>query len=346
MRPLDRLVWVGAFPSEDRADVRSIVTASLEAGFDQIVLDRADDGLQRLGRFSPILLREGRFEFDGQEIGRLATIREGADERAVRALRGSTKHVVVRTEDWQIIPLENLIAAFQGSGTRLLVEVHDAAQAKLFFETMEMGVDGILLVPRGPKEVRAVRELLESCAEAVPLLPGTVTAVRALGLGDRVCVDTCSILKDGEGILVGNASSGLFLIHAETIESGYVAPRPFRVNAGPVHAYVLLPDGKTKYLSELRAGDEVLAVDAQGRAHAVVVGRVKIERRPLILVEADAGGEKLSTIVQNAETIRFVTPDGGATSVSTLRAGDQVLLHREEGGRHFGMRVKETITER
>jgi len=343
---MDRLVWVGALPSEDIEDVRSIVASALEAGFDQIVLDHADDGLQRLGRFSPILLREGAFLFDGQEVGRLATIRRAEDERSVRALRGATKHVVVRAEDWKIIPLENLIAHFQGSGTRLLVEVHDASEAKLFFETMEVGVDGVLLTPRTAKEVRAVRELLEARAEAVPLVIGKVLAIRSLGLGDRVCVDTCSLLRDGEGMLVGNASSGLFLIHAETVEAGYVAPRPFRVNAGPVHAYVLLPDGKTKYLSELRAGDEVLAVDARGESRAVIVGRVKIERRPLLLVEADAAGKRLSTIVQNAETIRFVAPGGGAVSVSDLRPGDEVLLHLEEGGRHFGMRIQETIAER
>ncbi|HLE55054.1 MAG TPA: 3-dehydroquinate synthase II [Thermoplasmata archaeon] len=343
---MDRLVWVGALPSEDIEDVRSIVASALEAGFDQIVLDHADDGLQRLGRFSPILLREGAFLFDGQEVGRLATIRRAEDERSVRALRGATKHVVVRAEDWKIIPLENLIAHFQGSGTRLLVEVHDASEAKLFFETMEVGVDGVLLTPRTAKEVRAVRELLEARAEAVPLVIGKVLAIRSLGLGDRVCVDTCSLLRDGEGMLVGNASSGLFLIHAETVEAGYVAPRPFRVNAGPVHAYVLLPDGKTKYLSELRAGDEVLAVDARGESRAVIVGRVKIERRPLLLVEADAAGKRLSTIVQNAETIRFVAPGGGAVSVSDLHPGDEVLLHLEEGGRHFGMRIQETIAER
>lgn len=343
---MDRLVWVGALPSEDREDVRSVVTAALEAGFDQIVLDRADDGLTRLGRFVPILLQGDRFTLDGEEIGRLATLREGADERAVLALRGATKHVVVRTGDWKVIPLENLIAALQGSGTRLLAEVHDAAEARLFFETLEVGVDGVLLAPRDAGEIRAVRALLESRSETVPLVPATVTEIRAVGLGDRVCVDTCSLLRDGEGVLVGNASSGLFLVHAETIESGYAAARPFRVNAGPVHAYVLLPDGSTKYLSELRSGDEVLAVDAHGASRVAIVGRVKIERRPLVLVSAEAEGQSLSTIVQNAETIRFVTPDGGASSVSTLRAGDVVLVHREEGGRHFGMRIRETITER
>jgi 3-dehydroquinate synthase II len=343
---MDRLVWVGAFPSEDKVDVRSIVAAALEVGFVQIVLEQPDEGLAKLGRFSPILLRDGAFLFDASEIGRLATIREAKDEVAVRGLRGATKHVVVRTQDWKIIPMENLIAHFQGSGTRLLVEVHDAAEAKLFFETLEVGVDGVLLAPTSAGEVRAVRRLLESDEMRVGLLRARITAIRPLGLGDRVCVDTCSMLRLGEGMLVGNSSSGLFLIHSESVESGYVAARPFRVNAGPVHAYVLLPDGKTKYLSELRAGDEVLAVDPEGRARSVIVGRIKMERRPLLLVEAEAQGHRFTTIVQNAETIRFVTPGGAATSVSEVNVGDEVLVRTEEGGRHFGMRVQETISER
>src|SRR3990172_5566219 len=343
---MDRLVWVGAFPSEDREDVRAIVAAALEVGFDEIVVERPDERLEKLGRLSPLLLKDGVFLFDGAEIGRLATMREAEDEVAVRALKGSTKHVVVRTEDWKVIPLENLIAAFQGSGTRLLVEVRDAAEAKLFFETMEVGVDGILLTPTSAKDVREVRRLLEAVEMRVGLLRAKITAVRPLGLGDRVCVDTCSMLRMGEGMLVGNSSSGLFLIHGETVESGYVAARPFRVNAGPVHAYVLLPDGKTKYLSELRAGDEVLVVDADGRARSAVVGRLKIQRRPLVLIEAEVDGRPHATIVQNAETIRFVTPGGGAAGVGDLKVGDDVLARLEEGGRHFGMRIPETITER
>jgi 3-dehydroquinate synthase II len=341
-----RLVWVGAFPSEDNEDVRSVVQAALESGFDEIVLGSRDDSLQQLGRFSPILLKDNSFLFDGQEVGRLATIRKGDDEPAVRALRGSTKHVVVRAENWKIIPMENLIAYFQGSGTRLLAEVRTAAEAKLFLETMEVGVDGVLLRSPEANEVRALRRFLESKGPSVGLVSAKVTAVRALGLGDRVCVDTCSLLKPGEGMLVGNASSALFLVHAETIESGYVAPRPFRVNAGAVHAYILLPDGATKYLSELRAGDEVLVVDSSGTARGAIVGRVKIERRPLVLVEAESDGRRHTTIAQNAETIRFVIPAGGARSVAELKEGDEVLLHLEEGGRHVGMKIQETIQEK
>lgn len=147
-------------------------------------------------------------------------------------------------------------------------------------------------------------------------------------------------------MLVGNSSSALFLVHGETLESGYVAARPFRVNAGAVHAYILLPDGATKYLSELRAGDEVLIVDRDGRSRSAIVGRVKVERRPLLLIEAEAQGHRFTTIVQNAETIRFVTPEGSALSVAQLRPGDELMIRLEEGGRHFGMRIRETIAER
>lgn len=53
-----------------------------------------------------------------------------------------------------------------------------------------------------------------------------------------------------------------------------------------MHAYVGVPGGKTRYLSELEAGKEVLIVDQNGMQRTAIVGRVKIETRPLILVEA------------------------------------------------------------
>lgn len=56
---------------------------------------------------------------------------------------------------------------------------------------------------------------------------------------------------------------------------------------GPVHAYVAVPGEKTSYLSELKAGREVVVVDQNGIQRTAIVGRVKIETRPLILIEAN-----------------------------------------------------------
>jgi 3-dehydroquinate synthase II len=136
----------------------------------------------------------------------------------------------------------------------------------------------------------------------------------------------------------------MFLVNSESMESEYVAARPFRVNAGPVHANVLTPSGKTRYLSELRGGDEVMAVDSDGKCRNVVIGRSKIERRPLLLLEVKIDERKFSTILQNAETIRMCTPNG-PISVSDLKVGQEVLVRVEAGGRHFGTAIAETITE-
>jgi 3-dehydroquinate synthase II len=107
-----------------------------------------------------------------------------------------------------------------------------------------------------------------------------------------------------------------------------------------------MPDGQTKYLSEIGTGDRVLIVNFEGKSYPALVGRAKMERRPLVLVEAEERGQPISVILQNAETIRLVQPDGKAISLIDLEEGSEVLVYMEKGGRHFGVRIDETIVER
>ena len=65
-----------------------------------------------------------------------------------------------------------------------------------------------------------------------------------------------------------------------------------------------------------------------------------------MLVKAVFKGKEMTSIVQNAETIRLTNPDGKAVSVVNLSPGDKVLVAIEEGGRHFGMKIEESITEK
>ena len=154
-------------------------------------------------------------------------------------------------------------------------------------------------------------------------------------------------MDPGEGMLVGCQSAGFFLVEAEVNENPYVQSRPFRVNAGPASHYTLTSMQNTRYLSELKAGDEVLIVNREGNVRITNVGRAKIEFRPLMLIEAEADGKKIKTILQNAETIRLVTPKG-SKPVTELKADDEVLVHlAAKGGRHFGISVpEETVIER
>ena len=172
-----------------------------------------------------------------------------------------------------------------------------------------------------------------------------VVSVRPVEMGDRVCVDTCSLMVPGEGMLVGSYSNCLFLIQSESEDNGYVAARPFRVNAGAVHGYCMVPGGGTRYLSEISAGDPVLICGRDGKTRTASAGRCKVEVRPMLIVEATDGKRMYNVILQNAETIKAVTA-GGSVSVTKLKKGDRVLAHLASGGRHFGMKVEETITEK
>lgn len=267
-------------------------------------------------------------------------------EEFAREAAAEAAYTIVVGEDWQIIPLENLIATI-GDETTLIAGVNDPEEARTAFETLEIGADGVLLDTDDPgaiSETVTIRDDVER--ETLDLQWATVTAIEPTGSADRVCVDTGSMMDDNEGMLVGSLSRGLFFVHAETAESPYVASRPFRVNAGAVHAYVRAPDGQTKYLAELKSGDEVQIVNTDGSTRDAVVGRSKIERRPMFRVQAKTDdGDTVETLLQNAETIKVHTKDG-RTAVTDLEEGDEILLYYEATARHFGEAVEETIIEK
>ena len=256
---------------------------------------------------------------------------------------------VVVGEDWSIIPLENLIARV-GEETHLVAGATTAAEAQTAFETLEIGADGVLLDTDSPDEIRGAVEARDAAdRETLDLRYAEVTAVERTGMADRVCIDTGSLMDGDEGMLVGSMSRGLFFVHAETAESPYVESRPFRVNAGAVHAYVRNPEGGTNYLAELSSGDEVQVVDTAGHTREAIVGRVKIEKRPMFRIEAevetDDGVDRVETLIQNAETVKVATASG-RTAVTDLEAGDEALIYYEDVARHFGEAVEESIIEK
>lgn len=267
-------------------------------------------------------------------------------DRLLSAPRLGAKVLFVEAKDWKIIPLENLIAELRGASVKLIAKADRVDEVEIMYGILEKGVDGVLIRPKGKEDVKTLVELL-SHIRRVQLSTAEVTEVRDVGLGDRACIDTVSILGIGDGMLVGSRAGFLFLIHNESIGSAFTEPRPFRVNAGAIHSYTLMPDGRTKYLSELRSGDRVLIVNSSGYVRPVAVGRVKIERRPLRIVMARVNDEYGTVIVQNAETIRFVGENNRLIPSTDIKPGDRVLVYTtKESARHFGRAVDEFIIER
>jgi len=323
-----RKLWVNADPYN-----KEVVISALESGAEAVVLP--DGKSETVREFGKIKTVEAKGDIVPGVDVEFIDIAGKADEDKAAAVPES-KIVVLRMLDWTIIPIENLLAR---RGKNIMVQVENSEQAQLMVEILEKGVDGVVLKTTDINEIKKTAEIIHGISEKVALVTATITSTKQLGMGDRACLDTCTQMGLGEGMLVGNTASGFFLVHSESIDNPYVASRPFRVNAGAVHAYTLAPGGKTKYLADLKAGDEVLVVDYQGKSQLAYLGRNKIEKRPMMLIEAEAEGQPISLVMQNAETIRLVSPDGKAISITELKAGDKVLGHVEKAGRHFGIQV-------
>ncbi|MGA2934961.1 MAG: 3-dehydroquinate synthase II [Methanomicrobiales archaeon] len=325
-------LWVDVRPWR-----KDLATAAIESGADILVVEDAAR-VRELGRVTTVA-PDGDL-VPGKDVFEIEVQDRPSEEKAVRMSREG--YVIVRTPDWTVIPLENLVSRAE----RVIAAVGNRKEAELALGALEKGVRGVLLKTSDPSVIRDVGRLLKEGTGTVDLVPFTITAIRPVGMGDRVCVDTCTMMEEGQGILVGNTSSAFLLVQAETQENPYVAPRPFRVNAGAVHAYALMPGGKTAYLSEIAVSERVALVSAGGQVTEACVGRTKIEKRPLLLVEAEGAGRRASLILQNAETVRLVGEDGKPISVAALKVGDRVLGATAEAGRHFGVAVKETIVEK
>jgi 3-dehydroquinate synthase II len=328
-------LWVNVVPYR-----KELAIAALESGAEAVVLPDGQSATVR--EFGKIKTVEKTGDIKPGVDVEFIDIAGKADEDKAATVPAE-RIVVLKMLDWTIIPIENLLAR---RGKNIMVQVANSVQAKLMVEILEKGVDGVVLNTESVNEIKKTAEIIQGVTEKIELVVAEITGTRQLGMGDRACLDTCTQMAVGEGMLVGNTAAGFFLVHSESIDNPYVASRPFRVNAGAVHAYTLTPGGKTKYLADLKAGDEVMVVDFHGRTQTAYLGRSKIEKRPLMLIEAIIQSQPISLVLQNAETIRLVNPDGKAISVTSLKTGDKVLAHIEKTGRHFGMQIQETLIER
>jgi 3-dehydroquinate synthase II len=330
-----------------------------ESGAERVLLAAGDPHLEKDGLRTIALGSRNALREDGVEIGRLIELRDARGQERAATAEGL---VIISARDWRVIPLENLVARRRDRPGTLFALAHSPEDAQLFAGALESGVHGIVLAPRSPADVGATARALVDARRGLPTTPPPASAPTASGillrsvrieriedggLGDRVCIDATSQMEEGEGMLVGSTARSFILVHAETATNPFVAPRPFRVNAGALHMYVLAPEGRTRYLSELAAGIQVLAVGRDGQARPLVVGRAKMERRPLTILHwTDATGRPASAALQTAETVRLLRTDGTTLALTALKVGDEVLAHDETAARHVGLPVDERLEER
>ena len=317
------------------------------------------DGNEQL-RIDGETLRQG-----DRVLGAYLRIREGDTQTVGVAHLGTVEWIVVECETWSMIPLENLIAHRTGTHTKIAAVIRTPLEAQGAGFALEEGVDALVVdddeaMIQAAMSVKAQR--LERSVEAtdVPdqldvqhsLTTFTVESVEEAGVGDRYCLDFLSLFSVGEGLLVGSSADAMFLVHSETVPSTFVPTRPFRVNAGSPHAYIMMADGNTRYMAELTAGDELMAVDHEGNGRSVVLGRLKIEQRPMLKIvgkkhtKTHQNANTCHVFMQQAETVRLITGDSTAVSVTALEEDQPVLGWEGHAARHVGRPVKGGVEER
>jgi len=323
---------------------KEIVMDAIEIGFNGILTPpQYISQIRELARVKIISADPEADMILGADVFEMRLDENNAD--ATLKTPSSDAPVILYSDDWRVIPMENLLA----SRSNVIQHVRNYEEAELSLESLERGADGILLETSSAEEVRRVGQLItRGNTERVLFDTAQVTSISQVGVGDRVAVDFCSLLEPGRGLLIGNSSSFLFLVQNENLDNPYCDKRPFRVNAGGAHSYVRMPFDQTKYLIELQTGMTVMTVDPNGESRSTLIGRSKMEKRSMLLINAKVGDRSGSILLQNAETIRLTKPGGESVSVTKIQSGDEVLVHMDalSFGRHFGKRVKETIREK
>lgn len=259
-----------------------------------------------------------------------------------------------RTQKWSLllfrdptkIPLEIVIAAAARSEGNLVTVATDVEEAEIIFGVLEHGSDGVLMATRSVGDATQLKAAAEERPDALELVELAITGISHVGMGERACVDTCTYFREDEGILVGSHSKGMILCVSETHPLPYMPTRPFRVNAGAIMSYTLSKNSRTNYLSELKAGGKVLAVDVKGQTRVATVGRVKIESRPLLSVDAVApNGTTVNLILQDDWHVRVLGPGGVVLNSTELKPGDVVLGYLPTEDRHVGYPIDEFCRE-
>jgi 3-amino-4-hydroxybenzoic acid synthase len=294
---------------------------------------------------APADLEGVRAAAGGRPVGVRCEISDGAGMNQAAELCGEVDVLVAACADETNIPLELLLARAQGTRTRVLKELVNSAEAAAVAGVLESGPAG--LVVRGDRlaDIDRVGELIRARADAhKELVRLEVTRAEPIGSGFRGCVDTTALFGEDEGMIVGSTSAGGVLVCAEVHYLPYMNLRPFRVNAGAVHSYVFGAEN-TAYITDLAAGERAHAVSAGGRFREVVVGRVKVELRPLRLIEARHEDITVNVFLQDDWHVRVMSDEGRPLNLTTVVPGTGLLGHVAEPGRHVGIKVAERISE-
>lgn len=305
-------------------------------------------------------------------IGKVVDVSTPAGQNEALATIGSVEWILANStssgKDWKMIPAENLIVAAKSTGTRLAFVVTEQQEVVGLVRALEFGVDALCVKPEvsfwnqvleARKDRNQGQSLQDDTVSQTAHEPQVVTGKcyrsdKNAVVADRVCVDLVQALSPLEGCWIGSSAKMMALVLSEAATSELVPSRPFRVNAGPVHSYILMGDGTTtRYLCELEAGDKVTVYNTQTEtSRSIAIGRLKVEVRPCLMVKLEnEQGDESQVFLQQAETVRLGQGNDERFTRATELSSDPeesvpILLRCSNVGTHVGKSYTGTVEEK
>ncbi|GMP30519.1 hypothetical protein CsSME_00005150 [Camellia sinensis var. sinensis] len=149
-----KLVWIWT-------QNKHVMTAAVERGWNTFVFpshcrDLANEW-SAMALIHPLFIEKG--ELLDSEHKRVATFSEISSPDQLEQLQPEdeqAENIIVNLLDWQVIPAENIVAAFQSSQKTVFAISRTPAEAQIFLEALELGLGGVVLKV---EDVKAVLEL-------------------------------------------------------------------------------------------------------------------------------------------------------------------------------------------
>lgn len=294
--------------------------------------------------------KKGIKSFPGNFIE--ATIKSHGDVEKLMRYRNKALYIVLKLPHWKVIPLEEILRAFQKSKTKIAVRTNDINLIETFKGAIEMGVDAFIV--NNPKAIQKFCKALSPSLE-LKLGYAKITDIKNVGMGKRVCVNTIMAFKPEEGLLIGCLPYFMFLADAETKINRYVDTRDWRVNAGIASHYTFVPSDDPqkpsfgpKYLNDVKSGDRIMAVNANGKTRLTHVAATKTEYRSMTLIKAKYENLEGTIYQQTAETVRLLS-ENKSIPVTQLKKGDKLKVYiskPKDSATHFGMKYEGICIEK
>lgn len=126
-----------------------MMTAAVERGWSTFLFGSKElsEDWSSTARIHPLFIDGLEILDEGnQKVAAISVISSPSELQLIQPENMELQNTVIDFQgDWQVIPAENIVAAFQGCTGTVLAVSKNSTEAQVFLEALEQGLDGVVL---------------------------------------------------------------------------------------------------------------------------------------------------------------------------------------------------------